>query len=371
MTADNLNWKQFRRMLRHLTSTQLLILTSLITLLPILVGMLLWSRMPEQIPVYLDKDLRPDAYVILPVAVFLPSLVLLVFHLIAFFVAKSRAEEKEQRLSVFRLELWVLPILSNLFSYMTYALAMGSQYAVSSYVQLLVGLLFAFIGSYLPKIKPNSAIGIRIPWTFSSRHNWRFTHRFSGYSWMIGGLILAFAAFLPGPFAEEITMGVLLALLLLPVGFSYGYYLRQKVKGEPLHRLPGLGKGSLAALAVLGVLAVILLVTGSLDYRFEEDHLTIRASYYDDFSVNYRDIESVDYSGTDVAGDRIGGFSNLRLQMGFYHDPETEHTYTRYTYARPKACVIVTLKDRQLVLSGKDQMQTQRLYEQLLEKTEN
>lgn len=41
-------------------------------------------------------------------------------------------------------------------------------------------LLFIVIGNYLPKIRQNNTIGIRIVWTLQDEENWNATHSFSG-----------------------------------------------------------------------------------------------------------------------------------------------------------------------------------------------
>mgnify|MGYP000573868704 FL=1 len=46
-----------------------------------------------------------------------------------------------------------------------------------------MGLLFVIVGNYLPKVKPNRTIGIRVVWTLQDEENWNATHRFSGKIW--------------------------------------------------------------------------------------------------------------------------------------------------------------------------------------------
>lgn len=46
-------------------------------------------------------------------------------------------------------------------------------------------LLFIVIGNYLPKIKQNNTIGIRIVWTLQDEENLNATHSFSGRIWGI------------------------------------------------------------------------------------------------------------------------------------------------------------------------------------------
>ncbi len=51
------------------------------------------------------------------------------------------------------------------------------------------GLLFMVIGNYLPKVKQNNTIGIRVIWTLQDEENWNATHRFSGKLWMASGIL--------------------------------------------------------------------------------------------------------------------------------------------------------------------------------------
>ena len=54
-----------------------LILTSLVTLIPFLAGLLLWDRLPEQVPSHWGIDGQVDGWSSKPMAVFLMPLILL------------------------------------------------------------------------------------------------------------------------------------------------------------------------------------------------------------------------------------------------------------------------------------------------------
>ncbi|MFQ8814402.1 MAG: SdpI family protein [Gallintestinimicrobium sp.] len=45
------------------------------------------------------------------------------------------------------------------------------------------------IGNYLPKVKQNNTIGIRVVWSLMDEENWNATHRFSGKLWMASGIL--------------------------------------------------------------------------------------------------------------------------------------------------------------------------------------
>lgn len=48
---------------------------------------------------------------------------------------------------------------------------------------------FIVIGNYLPKIKQNNTIGIRIILTLQDEENWNATHSFSGRIWRASGIL--------------------------------------------------------------------------------------------------------------------------------------------------------------------------------------
>jgi uncharacterized membrane protein len=54
----------------------------------------------------------------------------------------------------------------------------------------LVGLILVIVGNILPRLRPNSALGIRTRWTLRDQSVWMKTHRAGGYLVFIFGLTL-------------------------------------------------------------------------------------------------------------------------------------------------------------------------------------
>jgi uncharacterized membrane protein len=69
----------------------------------------------------------------------------------------------------------------------------GVTVSVGMLAPLFVGGLFLVMGSVLGKIRPNWFVGIRTPWTLSSKLAWTKTHRAGGWVFMISGLLVALA----------------------------------------------------------------------------------------------------------------------------------------------------------------------------------
>jgi uncharacterized membrane protein len=101
---------------------------------------------------------------------------------------------------------------------------------IQTIAPVLVGVVFIIIGNYSPKTKLNPVVGVRISWTLESEENWRRTHRFAGYLWMIGGFVLIVTAFLMYyGFAyiwAAVFFGVIIAMIAAP--FLYSYHLHKK-----------------------------------------------------------------------------------------------------------------------------------------------
>ena len=64
----------------------------------------------------------------------------------------------------------------------------GVELDVAVVVPVLVGGLLVVIGNLLGKIRPNWLVGVKTPWTLSSRLSWVKTHRMAGWTFVLLGL---------------------------------------------------------------------------------------------------------------------------------------------------------------------------------------
>ena len=197
---------------------KLLIITSIATLLPIAVGLILWDQLPEQLPIHWNAAGEVDGWSSKPFAVFgLPMIMLAVQWVCAL---GTSADPKKQNHSekVMQLILWIIPLLSCVLLAVTYAVAMGKPVRVEMIAPLLVGLVLAVIGNYLPKCQQSYTIGIKLPWTLHSEENWNRTHRFAGRIWLVCGLLLMLTGFFGGLW---VILPLFLLMVLAPTIYSY------------------------------------------------------------------------------------------------------------------------------------------------------
>ena len=122
---------------------------------------------------------------------------------------------------ILHLVLWIIPVLSVVLHAMTYAIALGKNVRMEVVMPVFMGIIFAFIGNYLPKCKQNYTIGIKIPWTLDSEENWNKTHRFAGILWVIGGLTVLVLGFFG---AVWVYIPIMIAMTIVPVVYSFLLY---------------------------------------------------------------------------------------------------------------------------------------------------
>lgn len=130
------------------------------------------------------------------------------------------------------------------------------------------------------------------------------------------------------------------------------------------------GKGSMIFTAVVFLIVRILLFTGNIRMQYDESSFTIRASYWSDKVIAYDDIEDIEYRTENVGGSRVGGVGSPRLQLGNFRNDEFGN-YTRYTYTNCRECIVLTVKGKTVVLSGRDEEDTRAVYEELRERCGN
>ena len=200
-----------------------LIITSIVILLPILAGLVLWSQLPDKVPSHWNASGEIDGWSSKPFAVFGMPLILLAFQWLCVLVTSADPKRESHPSKILHLVFWIIPVLSAILNALTYAAAMGKEVRMEVIMPVFIGLLFMIIGNYLPKCKQNYTIGIKIPWTLSSEENWNKTHRFAGRLWFVCGLIIMLTGFLGGFW---IFFGIVLLMVFPP--FIYSYILHRK-----------------------------------------------------------------------------------------------------------------------------------------------
>ena len=203
-----------------------LIITSIVTILPVLIGIICWNRLPDVMATHFGFNNEANGFSSKAFAVFgLPLILLAVLWVGAFVTAH---DPKRQNISpkMFSLMLWIAPVISLVAAATIYPVNLGYELDIAFFSELLLGLMFIIIGNYLPKARQNYTIGIKIPWTLANEENWNRTHRLAGYLWMICGILMiliSLTRFVPA----EWLVGIFLIMVLVPCIYSFWLHAKK------------------------------------------------------------------------------------------------------------------------------------------------
>lgn len=121
---------------------------------------------------------------------------------------------------------------------LTVLVAYGRQLDLLTIVLPMFGAVLIVLGNSMGKIRPNWFVGIRTPWTLSSKASWDRTHRFGGWLFIAGGLIVAASVGLPATLMVAMCAAVPLGIVVACFVYSYFAWRADPDKQPPAGTLP-------------------------------------------------------------------------------------------------------------------------------------
>ena len=206
-----------------------IIITSALTLTPMIVGLILWDKLPAELPTHFNFNNEPDGYSSKAFAVFGIPLMMLAMHIVCVFATKIDPKMSNLNDKVFTLVLYIIPAVSLLICTMVYPAALGKDVPQGTVAMLFLGFIFTVSGNYLPKCKQSYTVGIKLPWTLEDSENWNKTHALAGKLWFVGGLVIMATAFLQNPI---IFFPIVVIMVVVPTVYSYLLFKKKKDKSE-------------------------------------------------------------------------------------------------------------------------------------------
>ena len=201
-----------------------LIIASIVTLFPIIIGLLLWNQLPEQLATHFNAAGQPDDYSPKIFAVVgLPVLMLVIQWIM---VASTLTDPKKSNISpkMFDALIWLISLVSLILCSSTYFYGMGMKISFENLGLLLSGLAFIIAGNLLPKCPQNYTFGFKLSWALNDEENWNKTHRMGGYLWIALGLAQIVGCFLG---LYWIFYVVLAVGVIVPTVYSYSLHVKK------------------------------------------------------------------------------------------------------------------------------------------------
>ena len=216
-------WKQYKKMI---------IITALLTLIPILFGVSQWEQLPDKIATHFNVYNEPDRWSSKSVAVFGLPIFLVIIQIVSIIITQIDPKKKNIAPKSILVVLWLIPCLSWLVSFISYANALNYKVNIGALVITFIGLLFIILGNFLPKNQRNYSYGTRTRWALDDEENWYHTNRVSAICLVTGGILTTICGLFMFTTKDSllyfiITITILLIMVFYPVYYSYRFYRKK------------------------------------------------------------------------------------------------------------------------------------------------
>lgn len=188
------------------------IITSVVCLLPVLFGLLIWDRLPEVMAIHFDIYGNADNFASKGFVVFAMPVLMIVPQGFCCFVNDINAHKNGTRAKFETVTKWIVPCMTIILQVVTIGYGLGWSLDIRRIVSVIVGLILVIIGNYMPKFD-------RIKNYDEDTEKAKKIHRFIGYETVAMGLLFIISIFLPP------ASSVVCLLLLIPyaiIAVAYG-----------------------------------------------------------------------------------------------------------------------------------------------------
>lgn len=190
---------------------KVLIVTCIVCLLPILFGLFLWDRLPDEMAIHFDMYNRPDNFAPKGFVVFGLPVLMVALQVFCCIVNDINAKKHGEREKFERATKWIIPVLTVILQIVTLEYGLGRPLDIRKIASVIVGCMLLLVGNYLPKFDYIKNYDI-------TTEKARKINRFIGFLTVCMGLLFFISAFLP-PKASIIAL-----FLLIPYGIISAIY---------------------------------------------------------------------------------------------------------------------------------------------------
>ena len=125
-------------------------ISTLLTLVPVAMGFLLWNKLPETMISHYGIDGTADGYSTKLFTITVPFLLITGVHWLCLFITNVDKKNVEQNKKVMDIMYWMIPMISIFVGCLIYSQALGMTIDPRMFVMPLCGVLFIVIGNYPP-----------------------------------------------------------------------------------------------------------------------------------------------------------------------------------------------------------------------------
>lgn len=204
-------------------------------LIPAVIGLILYPRLPERIAVHFNFAGVPDSWCSKPLAILGMPVLLAAADLFVLWISTNDPKKKNIQ-AVMTLMYWMIPVICFVVMGSLYVYALGTKLSMGMMAMVLVGILLIVMGNLLPKAKLNYVFGVRTPWTLNDPENWIKTNRFAARGLVICGILYLCLCGVKSEWIIWILLVPLVAICIMSFWYSWYLYKTHPLKREESDR---------------------------------------------------------------------------------------------------------------------------------------
>lgn len=170
-----------------------LIISCMICLLPILLGVAVYNKLPDKMPVHFDFYNRPDHFMSKPFAVFVIPCLITLLQIFCCVINDINAAQKGVNKKFELVIKSMIPAISIIVYSAMIAYSMGTELDMRKIAMFIVGIVFVSVGNYMPTLNDRNQK--------SNNENVKKRLRLMGYEMVIMGIVFIVTIFLPPAFS--------------------------------------------------------------------------------------------------------------------------------------------------------------------------
>lgn len=188
----------------------------LVVLLPLAAAILLYPKMPEQVPIHWNLHGVVDGYGSRVFGTFLLPLMNVALYVM--FLVLPMIDPRRENYSKFNSSYIVIRYSLHLFLALmfgvTAAASLGYPLAVGKWIPAGVAVLFIAMGNIMSRVRHNYFVGFRYPWTLANEEVWKKTHQLGAKLMVAGGFAALAGILFTG---DSVSFVILMAGVFIPI----------------------------------------------------------------------------------------------------------------------------------------------------------
>lgn len=199
-----------------------------------------WSHVPDRMPIHWNLQGEPDGYGGKFAGLLMLPIITIGIYLLLRFI--PRFDPGYVNYQSFATAYTVIRVAVVAFMAAVYVItvlvALGQPINVTATITIAVGALLIVLGNLMGKIRPNWFVGVRTPWTLSSKLSWTKTHRLAGWLFVLIGLLVAATGVVRTGWMLAVTITVSGACVVWMIVYSYLVYRSDPARVSPAGTSP-------------------------------------------------------------------------------------------------------------------------------------